>query len=81
MPCEHCDCPDCEEAREQEQVKAELKKLCDSWNWNAHPIEVARELQEHIDNGRFTEDDAYDALVEYFNRETADEVMETMDYL
>jgi hypothetical protein len=44
--CPNCECSDCEDAREWNELLEEFHQKCESWNWNAHPMEIAKEIQE-----------------------------------
>jgi hypothetical protein len=43
--CPNCYCGECEEARIERENKV-LRKMCDRWNWNSTPGEVARDIRE-----------------------------------
>lgn len=63
MSCEHCDCPSCRREREDGARAAALHRMCEAWNWNASPEEIARDIARL--DGRYEPDEVYAAMARF----------------
>ena len=79
MSCENCDCWECREERDNASQLAEIQQRLKGWNWNAHPIEIAKELNKEVD--QYYVDNVLDELEKFFSKEQRDAVEEAMDYV
>jgi len=49
MTCKNCECDECIDTRDKEyrqQEKEKYKAWCESWSYNARPLEIATQLKE-----------------------------------
>ena len=78
MNCPNCNCYLCTKERKEEKEQAEIKKMCESWSWNAHPLEVAQILAEMEE----AQQQKYlIGICDFFGQYQADEVKNLMEHL
>ena len=82
MPCDNCDCPHCRDDRERQEHKARAHQLCQAWNWNNHPIEIAQQIKK-LDQqyGEDFVDILYAEIATVFSPETAAQIEEYVHYV
>ena len=82
MPCDNCECPFCRADRERQEHKALANQLCQAWNWNNHPIEIAQQIKKlYQEHGEEFIDILYAEIATFFSRETADQIEEYAHYV
>jgi hypothetical protein len=87
MTCKNCECDECIDALDkeyQQQEKEKYKSWCEGWNYNAHPIEIAKELKEDHGFNDIAEEDFQKFLEvfgDYFGNSSRDNLEETCDYI
>ena len=64
-----------------EQEREEFEDLCRAWNWNAHPIEVAQELNEICDGDEEKAQRLLDKIADFFDLKTREQIDDFRNYV
>lgn len=87
MTCKNCECNECAEELDKEYIQQQTEKYkswCESWNYNAHPIEIAKELKENHGFKDIYDEDFQKFLEvfgDYFGSTSRNNLEETCDYI
>lgn len=64
-----------------EQEREEFEELCRSWNWNAHPIEVAKELNDICEDDEEKAQRLLDKIQDFFSVEVREQIDDFRNYV
>lgn len=81
MSCENCNCYECVQERELSEKKERAQELYQSWNWNAHPIEIAQYIKEIEEEDEEFAELLLEGIKDFFGQDSYDYIADAIHYV